>query len=137
MSQNRLVFDGLAELKAALQNLPKELVGEASNEALGAANGAAVDIRRGYAPTAESLAQAVVVQRDAVSQNGAWVAGARVITRHKLAWIFENGTQTRAYVTALGNTHRTGAMRPQHVFVPAVMRARLRFYQRLADLLRR
>lgn len=131
MSNNRLVFDGLTELKQALKVLPVELRGEASNEALGAANGAALDIRRGYKSTAESLAQAVVVERDA---PGPWAAGAKVITRHKLAWIFENGTQVRH--NARG-ANRGRMYPPQHVFVPPVMRARQRFYQRLADMLRR
>ena len=134
MSANRLVFEGMQELKEALKNLPAELRGETSNEALAAANGAALDIRRGYGAGAESIAAAVVVERDA---PGPWAAGATVRTRHKLAWMFENGTQTRSYVTSQGKTHRTGAMRPQHVFVPPVMRARYRFYQRVSDLLRR
>lgn len=130
MSNNRLVFEGLAELKEGLRNLPKELHGEASNIALGAANGAAVEIKRGYEQTAQSLAEAVVVKRDL---PGPYAAGAQVITRHKLAWIFENGTQVRH--TAFGANR--GAMRPQHVFVPPVMRARVRMYQDLMELLRR
>jgi hypothetical protein len=130
MSNNRFVWEGLAELKEGLRRLPDELKGDASNRALGAANGAAVEIRRGYEQTAESLAQAVVVERDA---PGPFAAGAKVVTRHKLAWLFENGTQVRH--TAFGANR--GAMRPQHVFVPPIMRARIRFYQELMDLLRR
>ena len=79
MSQNRFVFEGLAEFKEALRNLPQELKREASNLALAAANAAAHDIRRGYPRSAESLAQAVTVQTD---DPAPLAAGATVRQKH-------------------------------------------------------
>lgn len=131
MAQNRLVFEGLAELKAALRSLPADLAGEAGHEVMGAANGAAAEIKRNYRGTEASLAAAVQVEH---ADPGRFAAGARIITRHKLAWIFEVGTQMRH--TAFG-ANRGAIQPPRHAFIPPIIKARRLMYTRLADLLRR
>lgn len=132
MSNNRLVFDGLADLKAALRNLPAELTGEASNLVTATANAAAVEIRSGYAKHTRSgrLQGGVIVTR--VNQ-GKYAAGAIVKNTAPHAVIFENGTQARH--TALGANR--GSMPPGRVFVPVVMRKRREMYQALKALLER
>lgn len=130
MSNNRLVFNGLAELKAALRALPEELTGEASNIVDGTVNGAAVEIRSGYAKHSRSgrLQGGVIVTR---VDRGKFTAGAIVKNTAKHAAIFENGTQARH--TDLGANR--GSMPPGHVFVPVVIRRRRSMYQSLKDLL--
>ena len=134
MAQNKFVFEGLAELKQALRDLPGQFNTEASKLALGAATGAAHDIRRGYPRTAESLAQAVTVTADHPST---FAAGATIKVRHPLAWIFESGTEDRRYLTSSGKQHRTGRIKEGHFIVPVIMRARVRYYQQLREMLRR
>ena len=57
--------------------------------------------------------------------------------RHPLVWIFESGTKPRAYLTRSGKQHRTGAIKEMHVVVPTIMRARVRYYMQLREMLRR
>lgn len=132
MSNNRLVLDGLADLRAALRNLPTELAGEASHIVQGAANSAAVAIRSGYAAHVRTgrLQDAVTVDS---MPTGAYGAGVIVKNTSKLAFIFENGTQARH--TALGANR--GSMPPGHVFIPAVIRQRRKMYDALKALLER
>ena len=135
MSNNRFVFEGLARVEAGLRDLPGQFNTEASRLALAAATGAAHDIRRGYPRTAESLAQAVTVRpiirrrlpRARRSRSGTrWRGSSRVAPK------------TARYLTSTGKQHRTGAIKDDGTFiVPVIMRARVRYYQQLREMLRR
>jgi len=129
---NRFVFDGLAELKAALRALPAELTREASNIIDASANSAAVEMRTEYGKhnvTGEIQGAVGVAHVDA----GKYSAGAVVKNSSKLAVIFENGSQARH--TALGADR--GSMPAAHVFVPIMMRKRREMYRQLRALLER
>lgn len=133
MSNNRLVFDGLAELRAALRALPSELTGEASNIINTTANGAATEIRTAYGKHVRSgrLQGGVVISR--LDSAGKFSAGAIVKNTAKHAWLFENGSQARH--TAIGANR--GTMPPTPTFVPVIVRRRRGMYQALKDLLER
>ena len=130
MAGNRLVFDGLDELRAALRRLPEELAGEAQHEVEGAANGAAADIKRAYPVRTGRLRDGVTVTH---MHQGKYHAGAIVKNRAPHAALFEYGTQARH--TSIGANR--GVMPPGNVFVPPIIRARHRMYQRLAEMLKR
>jgi Bacteriophage HK97-gp10, putative tail-component len=130
VSQNRLVINGLDELRQALRELPHELAAEASHIVTGAANGAAADIKAAYPVRTGNLRDHLSVESFPASGAGA-KAVVKNTARH--AVLFENGTQARH--TKIGANR--GAMPPGHVFVPRVIKARRRMYQELADLLRR
>lgn len=131
MSNNRLVFNGLDDLRAALRQLPEELTGEASHILEAAANGAAVDIRSGYAGHRRSgdLQDKVTVEHGV----SGFAASAVVKSNSRHAWLFENGSQARH--TAIGANR--GSMPPAHVFVPVLIRKRRAMYDQLKDLLTR
>jgi Bacteriophage HK97-gp10, putative tail-component len=129
MSANRLIFEGLDELRAALRNLPTHLAAEASRPVQGAANAAAASIKAGYPVRTGKLRDHLIVETiDAPFQAGALVKNT---ARH--AAIFEYGTQARH--TAIGANR--GSMPPGHVFIPAIVRARRRMYEDLKGLLER
>jgi hypothetical protein len=128
VSQNKLTFDGLAELRDALRRLPDELKVEAQHIVAGAANGAAAEIRQKYPSRTGNLVSGVSVRPSEVSHFG---AGAIVVNRAKHAFIFENGTQARH--NAIGANR--GSMPPGHVFVPIVIRKRRQMYEDLKDVL--
>lgn len=130
MANNRLVFDGLEELRQQLRNLPSELAGEASNIVTGAANGAAAEIKGAYPVRTGRLRDSLVVTR---VDKGKYTAGAILKNRAKHSWMFENGTQTRQ--TAIGANR--GSMPPGNVFIPRAIAARRRMYEALKDLLTR
>jgi hypothetical protein len=129
-----LQWSGLEELRAELRRLPEELTGEASNIVEGAANAAAADAKQGYGKhrVTGHLQDGVIVTH---FDKGRFSAGAIVKNTAKHAWIFENGTQARHYITVNGKRHVTGAMPAFRVFIPAMQRRRRSMYQRLKDLL--
>lgn len=131
MSNNRLQLDGLAELREALRNLPAELTGEGSNIVEGEANGAALDIKSGYAAHRRTgkLQDSVEVTHG----TSGFSASAMIIAKSPHAHLFENGTQARH--TAIGANR--GSMPPGHVFIPAMIRRRRRMYDALKALLER
>lgn len=128
MSNNRLVFEGLSELRAALRQLPTELAGEASGIVIGAAESAASLIVGSYPSRTAELRKGVKVTTESIGPYG---AGAKVRNSGKLSSIFENGTQARH--TAIGANR--GSMPPGHVFVPIVIRERRKMYVKLRELL--
>lgn len=136
MASNRFVYGGLEELKAELRAMPAELTAEGSHIVEGAANGAAVAIRTiygGHVVTGH-LQRDVVVEHQAAGQFGAMSI---VKANGRIAWLFENGSEARHYVTVRGNRRETGRMPPAHVFIPTMIRARAEMYRQLADLMRR
>jgi len=125
---NRLVFDGLDELREALRNLPAELAGEASHIVEGAANGAAADIKAAYPVRTGNLRDHLTVTH---VDQGKYSAGAIVKNTAKHAALFEFGTQARH--TDIGANR--GSMPPGRVFITRAIKARRQMYTALKDLL--
>jgi hypothetical protein len=132
-----LTWTGLEELKAELRDLPAALTGEATHEVEGAANGAAATVKGVYGQHA--LSGALRDSVDVTHEHSAFMARSKVKVNHPLAWLFDNGSMGRHYVTDAGGKHRTGAMwgktPPTHVFVVTAIQARRRMYQQLKALL--
>ncbi len=125
-------WDGLEEFKAQLRSLPSDLAGEAGHIVEASVNAAETAIKAGYDGRKELV--------DHVSSDIVETAfGAEGIVRNtsKLAWIYENGTQARHYITRRGVTHLTGSMPPGHVFIPNAQRERRRMYEELKDMIAR
>lgn len=135
-SNNKFAFSGLEELKAELRNLPAELKGEGTEIVMGAATRAKAEVHAIYAAhrVTGELAKGLTLTVEAIGPFG---TRAVVRNRGNLAWLFENGSQTRQYITVRGNKHVTGKMPPAHVFIPAMIRHRATMYQQLAALLER
>jgi hypothetical protein len=132
----RVRWDGLDELKAWMRNLPASATGEATRIVEGAANAAAADARAGYVEHRFSgdLESHVVVTH---FERGKFTTGAIVKNTAHHAWLFENGTMARHYVTEKGKTHLTGAARAMNVFRPAMIRRRKIMYEQLKTMLLR
>lgn len=131
MSNNRFVFGGIAELRAALRALPRELKGEGGHIVEARANSAAATIRADYAVHDGDLRDGVSVRE---SEGGPFGAGAVVVSAAKHAHLYEFGTQVR---TVHKTGQNAGAMPPKPTFVPAMVRERRRMYGELADMLER
>jgi hypothetical protein len=133
LSNNRIVWSGLEELKAALRTLPAELAEEAGGIVLGAAEGAKAAIIAAYPARTGDLRKHVTLGKG--TKVGRFGASTILKNNAKHAWIFENGSQARSYVTVRGKKHLTGRMPPGHVFVPIVIQHRRAMYERLKELL--
>lgn len=130
-SNNRLVIEGLDELRQALRSLPARLREEAGRIVVKRAESAkqqAVATYEAHARTG-NLARGVTITHD-YSQYG---QVAIVRSRAKHAWMFENGTQARH--TGLGANR--GAMPPAHAFIPAMVRERRAMNDELIEIVRR
>lgn len=130
MSNNRIRFDGLAELRQALRNLPKRLTDEATNIVEHTAQRMKADVTSDYpeGPTG-NLKRGVVISRS----HGGFATGATVKNNAKHAFIFEHGTQVRH--TDLG--WNRGRMPPGRVFVPAAVRNRREMFNALISMVER
>lgn len=129
-------WEGLSELREALRSLPNDLKAEASHIVEGAANSAAVDVKASYAAhvlTGDLINHLTVTHFEA----NRFSAGAIVKNTAKHAWLFENGSEARHYITVRGKTHLTGKMPAAHTFIRAMISNRRRMYDQLGDLLTR
>ena len=128
-----LVFEGLEQLRKDLLNLPTELQAEAGHIVEAHANAAAARIKSVYADhwlTGE-LTKKVTVDFDLTTG----VAASAVIKNtSRLAYIFENGSEARHYITHNGVQHLTGKMPAGNVFIPRVMQERRNMYQDIAAM---
>jgi hypothetical protein len=136
MSQTRVVFDGLEELKRDLRNLPQTLTDEARGIVEHAAKTAASDVRASYPRVHGNLIKGV---RVSTSEPNRFSAAATVKNTAPHAWIYDNGSNARHYYTKSGKKHETGAMWGRHpathLFVRASIRARREMYGRLKAML--
>jgi len=134
----KVIWTGLEELKAALRSLPSDLAGEASHDVQAAGNGAAVALRTIYGQheVTGHLQESVKVD---VRGSGPFGAAVVVTVSDPIAWLFDNGSQARHYITSAGATHATGRMwgrtPPTHVAAQTFANARRGMYDRLRALL--
>lgn len=126
----RVTWDGLAELREQLRNLPADLTDEARDIVTDTANAAAAEVEAGYPSRTGDLRSKV---RVVVEHGGQFGVSVVVKNTSPLAQIFESGTQARH--TALGANR--GAMPPGRVFVPVMVRRRRVMYERLQEILTR
>ncbi len=131
MSNNKLRFDGLEDLRLELRRLPKDLRDEAQGIVFDSALEGGVDAESHYPRRTGDLAGGIEVKQ--LSSGGPAFAGAVVQNKSKLAFIFENGTQARH--NGLGANR--GSMPVGNVFIPAMIRARRAMYDKLREMLKR
>jgi len=129
----KLQLDGLAELRAALRNLPEHLTDEATGIVQKAATAAEQRVVANYpqGPTG-NLRRRVSTEH----QGSRLTATSRVRSRAPHASIFENGTKPRRNKKG----QNRGQMRePQEAqkMVPVVVRERRRMVEELKDMVRR
>ncbi len=135
MSRSRIVFTGIEEFRAALRQLPEELASEGSHIVQENANAAEAEIKAGYS---QHVFSGNLMDHLYQVTRGSGAFGTAIVIRNtaKHAWLFENGSDARHYVTVKGTRHETGKMPPFHVFIPAMIRCRRRMYEELAGLMR-
>ena len=117
-------IDGLDELMAALRALPKELASEASAIVERSARTAFNQISANYAGHNHTgkLERSMKLE----TERTAFGAIATVKNTDPIAYVFENGSVARHYITKRnGVVHVTGSMPPMHAFIPVMSRVRL------------
>jgi hypothetical protein len=134
MSGNRIVFEGLDELRAELLALPDALTGEASHILEAAANAAAADIKAGYHVVTGELRDGLTVTQRSAGRFG---AAFTVRNTSRLAWLYDNGSQARHWLSGKSTGTMWGKTAPTHLFVGTVIRRRRSMYEALKALVAR
>src|SRR5215813_12735558 len=132
----RVQWSGLAELRAALRQLPAALAGEATRDVQASANAATYAVRRVYAEhvVTGNLLGATDTVATAVGPYG---IRARVVAAAPHSWWFDNGTRVRQWRR---NGKNTGAMwkgNPPHIFVRTMEAHRAELERRLIAIVAR
>jgi len=126
---NALVIVGLNELRATLQKLPDELLGEATAIVHAQAEAAHREISAAYPVHTGNLRSQLRIELGTDGRS----ATARVRNTAKHAYLFEAGSGPRRRASG-GNTGRMPAGR---VFIPIAMQRRRIMLAALIDLVRR
>lgn len=131
---NGFVFEGLDELRAALQALPAELTDEASALVFDAGNAAADTVRAIYErhEVTGHLANAVSV---AAQTTGEYGAGVVIRVNDPIAFLFDNGSQARHKVKGSSTGAMWGHTPPTHAFSGTMARGRRAMWGSLAAML--
>jgi hypothetical protein len=119
---------GLAELRAALRQLPKDALMEAAKIVHGAAEAADAEIYAAYPEVTGTLKRGLTIDRTEES----WMTSAILKDRAPHAYIFEKGTEPRT--TKQG--WRRGAARAGRIFIPRAQKHRERMKHELIALVR-
>lgn len=135
MSENRFVWSGLEELKAALRVLPAELAGEAGAIVTNAAVAAQRDIIAAYPEVTGNLKGHVILAPG--TMPSAYGAAVQVKSTAKHAYLYEVGTAARQTDLGYNRGAFPLAQPPGRVFIPIVMRHRRVMHEALADLIAR
>lgn len=131
---NRLVFDGLEELKAELRALPAALHLEARGIVALRAERAKAEIEAGYAVRTGNLRKGLRI-RDL--NPGPLFAAYELRNNAPHAWLYDNGSQLRHKVSGASTGAMWGKTPPTHLFVRTMIKHRREMYRELADLLTR
>jgi hypothetical protein len=130
-------WDGLKEFREELRQLPEACRGEAAKVVEGEVNAAYVTVKRVYEAHRFTgfLSSKLAIQPLKVS--GQLTTGLILKSGSPLAWLFDNGTQARHYITVNGVTHLTGRMPGFHVFGRTVAFTRRKIRSLLIEMVRR
>ena len=142
MSDNRVVWKGLDQLRAQLRALPAGLTAEASAIVSYHAEAAKADIVAGYPEVSGELRRRVVTEASGASRYG---AGIVLISKAPHAHLYEDGTAQRFYsgTDELGRTYAHGdrgtmpKAPPDRAAIPKIIRWRVRMYAALAAMVER
>jgi len=137
MSKTFVVWNGLNEYREELRNLPKDCTGEALHVVEGGVNSAYQTISAVYGAHHFTGTLQKRLRISPMKVRGEFVTGLMLTSGSPLAWIFDNGTQARHYVTEHGVTHATGRMPPTHIFSSTVGKTKRKIVQQLKDMVLR
>jgi hypothetical protein len=132
-ANNRIELVGLQAFKAALRNLPDELVQEGNDIVREASTRAASDVQNSYPEGPTGNLRRGVTREEDHSSFGVSIV---VKSRAKHAWIFENGTGQRTTRNGSNRGRMPAASRDQRM-IPVVIRYRRAMTEKLKALVRK
>lgn len=136
MAKSEVRWDGLDEYKALLRQLPEACNVEAGHAVEEAVNRAYTTVSEVYGAHrfTGNLQKGLKI---ATLNKGAYGTGRILRSTAPHAWLFDNGSQARHWLSGKSTGRMWGKTPPTHVFVQTVIRERRRLYDRVKDMLRR
>lgn len=129
-------WEGLEEFREAMQHLPDDLRDDAEGIVQEAVDHAEAEIYAAYGRKTGNLRDHLKQERVASGPFGITI---RLKNTAKHAWLWDNGTEARHYITESGAIHETGAMwgktAPPHTFVRGSIKWRRWMYDQLKAML--
>ena len=136
-----VVWDGLAEYREELRQMPEACVGEARHIIEGGVNGAYTTISAVYGAHRVTGTLQKRLTISPLKVDGQFSTGLKLTSGSPLAWLFDNGSQARHYVTKGGKDHKTGAMwgktPPTHIFTRTVAKGKRAVVDRIKTMMLR
>jgi len=141
MGKAFVVWDGMAEYREALRTLPEACAVEAHHIIEGEVNAAYVMISAVYGAHRKTGTLQKRLTISALKVAGQFTTGLVLKSGSPLAWLFDNGSQARHYVTKGGKDHKTGAMwgktPPTHIFTRTVAKGKRAVVDRIKTMMLR
>jgi hypothetical protein len=137
MAKTFVVWNGLNEYREELRQLPEACTGEAAHIVEAGANGAYVTISAVYGAHHFTGTLQKRLTLSPLKVSGQFTTGLKLTSGSPIAWLFDNGSQARHYVTEKGVTHVTGRMPPSHIFSSTVGKTKRAIVQNLKDMVMR
>ena len=128
---------GMDELQKELRALPESCRSEAEKHLEDHVHAAFVTIKRVYDAHRFTGTLSARLSISPMRSVGVMSAGLVLRSGSPLAWLFDNGSQARHYVTEKGKTHLTGRMPANHVFSRTVGFTRRKLLTELKEMLLR
>jgi len=137
MSKAFVVWDGLAEYKEELRQLPAACLGEGRHAVEGGVNGAYVAISTVYGAHRVTGTLQKRLKITPLKVSGQYSTGLVLTSGSPIAVLFDRGSQARHYVTVNGVDHVTGRMPPNPIFTSSVAKAKREIVAKLKEIVLR
>lgn len=119
-----VVWNGLDEYLAELRRLPEDCTGEAGKFIQAETNAAYVEIAAVYEAHRFTGTMRRLLKLLPITSGGALTAGIQLRSGSPLAWLFDNGSQARHWVSGKSTGKMWGKTPPTHIFARTVGKAR-------------
>jgi len=129
MAQSGMVWHGMKEYQDEIRKMPEDCRREAANLIEAGVNSAYATVKRVYEAHRFT---GTLSNRLTISVKP---CGFTLRSASPLAWLFDNGSQARHYVTERGKTHLTGRMPATHIFSRTVGFTRRKLSQQFREML--
>lgn len=116
MGKSTMEWRGMDEFREELRKLPEACRGEAAKVVEAEVNGAYVTIKRVYEAHVWTGTLTRRLTISPLKVQGQMTTGLVLRSGSPLAWLFDNGSKARHYVTVNGKKHLTGSMRAYRIF---------------------
>lgn len=132
-----VTWTGMAEYREQLRQLPEACVGEAAKVIEGETNAAYRTVAAGYVGHQVSGGLLKRLRLSPLRSGGALTTGVKLTSGSPIAWLFDNGSRARHWVSGKSTGQMWGHTPPTHIFSRTVGRTRRSIIKQLKEAMAR